>query len=153
MAGHAKQGLLVVGLVALTIAGLWGAWNLGGLVASDAPRAAVPASGQALYALHCAACHGAKLEGQPDWHTQLPSGRLPAPPHDANGHTWHHADDILIRIVRDGTAAVVGGGYESDMPGFAEVLSAAEIDAILAFIKASWPARERAHQEAVSGGN
>jgi hypothetical protein len=74
------------------------------------------ALGRAVYDAHCAACHGAELEGQPDWRTPLPSGRLPAPPHDASGHTWHHPDAVLFRIVRDGAAAVVGGGYESDMP-------------------------------------
>ena len=80
----------------------------------------------------------------------LPSGRLPAPPHDAGGHTWHHPDDILFRIVREGTAAIVGGGYESDMPGFADLLSDAEIRAVLAYIKSTWPERERTYQENVS---
>ena len=80
----------------------------------------------------------------------FPSGRLPAPPHDAGGHTWHHPDDILFRIVREGTAAIVGGGYESDMPGFADLLSDAEIRAVLAYIKSTWPERERTYQENLS---
>jgi hypothetical protein len=25
-----------------------------------------------------------------------PDGKLPAPPHDASGHTWHHADAQLF---------------------------------------------------------
>lgn len=108
--------------------------------------------GAALYAEHCAACHGPELEGQPDWRSPLPSGRLPAPPHDASGHTWHHADAVLFRIVKEGTAAVVGGGYESDMPGFGDLLSDAEIRAVLAYIKSSWPERQRTHQENVSRG-
>ena len=29
-------------------------------------------------------------------------------PHDASGHTWHHADDLLFEIVKDGPAAVIG---------------------------------------------
>ena len=106
--------------------------------------------GRQIYADQCASCHGAQLEGQPDWKTPLPSGRLPAPPHDAGGHTWHHPDDILFRIVREGTAAIVGGGYESDMPGFADLLSDAEIRAVLAYIKSTWPERERTYQENVS---
>jgi mono/diheme cytochrome c family protein len=116
-----------------------------------APRAgasaATLAQGQAVYIDHCAACHGASLEGQPDWHMPLPSGRLPAPPHDASGHTWHHPDAILLRIIREGTGAVVGGGYESDMPGFADVLSEDEIRSVLAYIQSSWPERERSLQE------
>ena len=102
--------------------------------------------GAALYQENCASCHGAELQGQPDWHSPGPDGRLPAPPHDATGHTWHHGDDILFRITRDGTAAVVGGGYASDMPGFGDALTNAEIRAILDYIKSTWPERERAYQ-------
>ncbi len=115
-----------------------------------ASSAEVIEQGRQIYADQCASCHGAQLEGQPDWKTPLPSGRLPAPPHDAGGHTWHHPDDILVRIVREGTAAIVGGGYESDMPGFADVLSDAEIRAVLVYIKSTWPERERTYQENVS---
>ncbi|MCA1337860.1 c-type cytochrome [Pseudooceanicola marinus] len=102
--------------------------------------------GAALYQRNCASCHGTELQGQPDWRSPGPDGRLPAPPHDATGHTWHHGDDILFRIMRDGTAAVVGGGYESDMPGFGDALTDAEIRAILDYIKSTWPERERAYQ-------
>lgn len=102
--------------------------------------------GAALYQQNCASCHGAELQGQPDWRSPGPDGRLPAPPHDATGHTWHHGDDILFRITRDGTAAVVGGGYESDMPAFGDALTDAEIRAVLDYIKSTWPERERAYQ-------
>ena len=106
--------------------------------------------GRAIYAANCASCHGAKLEGQPDWKSRLPSGRLPAPPHDASGHTWHHPDAVLFRITKEGPAAVVGGGYQSDMPGFARVLSDDDIRAALDFIKSTWPERERQHQAELS---
>ena len=95
------------------------------------------AAGQAIYEAQCAACHGAQLEGQPDWRSPLSSGRLPAPPHDASGHTWHHPDEVLFRIVTEGPAAIVGGGYESDMPGFGNVLSDADIRAVLAYIRST----------------
>lgn len=52
--------------------------------------------------------------------------------------------------VSEGTAAIVGGGYESDMPGFADVLSDAEIRAVLAYIKSTWPEQERGYQEEAS---
>lgn len=103
--------------------------------------------GERLYQENCASCHGANLEGQPDWRTRLPNGRLPAPPHDASGHTWHHTDRILTDIVKRGTAAIVGNGYESDMPGFKEVLTDEEITAIIDYIKSTWPDRIRASQE------
>lgn len=105
------------------------------------------AFGETLYSQNCATCHGAGLEGQPNWQQLLPSGRLPAPPHDGTGHTWHHPDQVLFEIVQKGTAAVVGGGYESNMPGFEGVLTDEEIRAVLAFIKSRWPERERAYQE------
>lgn len=108
------------------------------------------ALGRVTYFEHCANCHGTKLEGQPQWKKRLPSGRLPAPPHDASGHTWHHPDKLLFEITKFGTAAVIGGGYESDMPAFKDVLSDNEISAALAFIKSTWPARERAYQEAIT---
>jgi mono/diheme cytochrome c family protein len=75
---------------------------------------------------------------------------MPAPPHDASGHTWHHGDEILFRLTKDGVAAVVGGGYQSDMPAFGETLGDDEIRAILAFIKSTWPERERRHQAEMS---
>nr|WP_313415721.1 cytochrome c [Brevundimonas diminuta] len=115
-----------------------------------APRGQTIDEGRAIYEVHCAACHGAELEGQPNWRSPLPLGRLPAPPHDASGHTWHHSDDVLFRIVKEGTAEIVGGGYESDMPGFGDVLSDAEIRTVLAYIKSTWPERERSYQESVS---
>ncbi|HLS69023.1 MAG TPA: cytochrome c, partial [Kiloniellales bacterium] len=66
------------------------------------------------------------------------------------GHTWHHSDEVLFRIVKEGTAAIVGGGYESDMPGFGDALSDGEIRAVLQYIKSTWPERERLHQQRVS---
>ncbi len=99
--------------------------------------------GRNIYTKHCASCHGAKLEGQPNWRTRNADGRLPAPPHDASGHTWHHDDEHLFRITKEGPAGIVGKGYVSDMPGFADTLSDAEIEAVITFIKSTWPERIR----------
>ena len=107
------------------------------------------ALGQVLYADHCAACHGAAREGQPNWQDPLPNGRMPAPPHDASGHTWHHADSELFRIAKHGVGAVLPG-YESDMPAFAGTMTDDQIRAVLAFIKSTWPRPEREYQEAQS---
>ena len=141
--------LLLIGLAVLALFGVGITWQLN----QTGPRGGgteVIAQGRAIYEAQCAVCHGPQLEGQPDWQAPLSSGRLPAPPHDATGHTWHHPDDLLFRIVKEGTAAIVGGGYESDMPGFGDVLSDAEIHAVLAYIKNTWPERERTYQENVS---
>jgi len=109
------------------------------------------ALGAEIYGDHCAACHGADLEGQvPDWRSPGPDGRLPAPPHDASGHTWHHADLLLFRITKYGTEALIGGDYRSNMIGFGDVLSDAEIIAVLAYIKSTWPEEVRAAHDRIN---
>ena len=125
-------------------------WNGESNGSSGAIPAADLARGEAIYAEACASCHGADLEGQPDWRSPGPDGRLPAPPHDASGHTWHHSDRVLLDITMRGTAAVVGGGYESNMPGFADSYSERELRDVLEWIKTQWPERERAHQARVT---
>ena len=99
-----------------------------------------------LYAVHCASCHGTKLEGEPNWQSPKPNGRMPAPPHDATGHTWHHADRDLFVITKKGLSAIVPD-YTSDMPAFESVLSDEEIAQILAYIKSTWPDEARRYQE------
>nr|WP_240989605.1 cytochrome c [Salipiger mangrovisoli] len=121
----------------------------GGVERAPAEAAQI-AEGKTLYAQTCAACHGADLEGQPNWRSPGPDGRLPAPPHDANGHTWHHPDEVLFRITKLGTAAVVGNGYASNMPGFGDQLTDAQIEAVLTYIKSTWPEELRAHQAEIS---
>ena len=107
---------------------------------ADASNGALVATGAKIYAQHCAACHGAKLEGQPNWRARLPNGRLPAPPHDESGHTWHHPDGVLFGITKHGLVPgrYAPPGYESDMPAFAGKLTDEEIWAVLSFIESHW---------------
>jgi S-disulfanyl-L-cysteine oxidoreductase SoxD len=115
--------------------------------AGDAPEAGIDPSdaglvarGEAVYREHCAACHGVDLEGQPEWRRRLPNGRLPAPPHDESGHTWHHANTELFAMTRSGMVPPLAPpGYESDMPAYADVLSDHDIRAVLAYIQSTWP--------------
>lgn len=113
---------------------------------------AVVAHGEKIYQEQCAACHGVQLEGQPNWRQRDEQGLLPAPPHDASGHTWHHADDLLSEITKYGPSVVIGDAdYRSTMPAFANILSDEDIVAVLSFIKNSWPDNERQWQEDVNG--
>ncbi|TQF85224.1 cytochrome c [Elioraea sp. Yellowstone] len=141
---------VVVGLAPAVLIGgylvLSSAGDEAGSRTDGATAASQTMDGVRLYAEFCAACHGARLEGQPSWQQRKPDGRLPAPPHDASGHTWHHGDEVLFRITKLGPAAIVDG-YKSDMPGFENVLSDDEIRAVLTFIKGTWPERERQYQE------
>ena len=111
----------------------------------------VLAQGAKVYAVHCAACHGAKLQGQANWRQRDAAGRLPAPPHDATGHTWHHPDEVLFDITKLGVAKAANlKDYETAMPAFDGVLSDAEIIAVLSWIKAQWPAEIQAQQDEVT---
>ena len=134
-----------IGIAAGALVAAVAAW----VVAVEWSRREQLALGSAIYAQHCASCHGKELEGQADWQTPGANGRLPAPPHDASGHSWHHADGDLFLITKKGLAAIVPG-YESDMPAFEGVLTDAQIEAVLAFIKSTWPERERGYQAARS---
>ena len=102
--------------------------------------------GERLYAGNCASCHGINLEGQPNWRSRGSDGKLPAPPHDKTGHTWHHGDALLFNYTKLGGTEVMkrqGIDFDSGMPGFGDILSDGEIQSILSFIKSTWPERER----------
>jgi len=100
------------------------------------------ALGKSVYEQNCATCHGITGAGQPNWRQLLPDGRLPAPPHNGSGHTWHHGDGQLYNIVRNGGL--------SGMPAWGDRLSHDEIGAVLMYIKTFWDVSERAYQEALS---
>ena len=119
------------------------------LVSAGIARGGDVELGRRIYDNQCARCHGTNLEGQPNWMTRLPNGRLPAPPHDATGHTWHHSDAQLFRIMKEGLG-VIAPGYQTDMPTFGGLLTDDEILAVLDYIKSTWPARQQASQRARS---
>lgn len=107
------------------------------------------ALGASVYTANCASCHGANLEGQPNWRSAGEDGRLPAPPHDETGHTWHHDGDTLFRLTKYGTGALTGDpDYASNMPTYEDVLTDEEIIAVLSYIKSNWSQEIRAaHDE------
>ena len=127
--------LITLAFALAALAGLWLWWS-DPIERDDARQIA---TGARLYAEHCATCHGADLEGQANWRERRSDGKLPAPPHDETGHTWHHPDDVLFAITKNGLVwPQAPKGYESDMPAFAETLSDEEIWAVLAYIKSHW---------------
>lgn len=109
---------------------------------ADRPDAYDVRAGKALYQANCAVCHGDKLQGQPNWQTPLASGERPAPPLDATGHAWHHGDDRLVAAIRDGSPP---------MPAFGAVLKETDIQALIAYIKSTWPLATLAQQPKASG--
>lgn len=118
-----------------------------GARASDAE---LVARGKVVYAENCADCHGADLQGEPNWRVKKADGTLPAPPHDETGHTWHHHDQLLFDYTKHGGQALAPDGFKSNMPAFGEVLSDNDIWAVLAFIKSRWPTDVQRRQQSLN---
>lgn len=110
------------------------------------------ARGAEVYAANCASCHGANLEGQPDWRARGPDGRLPAPPHDPTGHTWHHDGDTLFHLTKYGVGRMIGDpDYATNMPVYEGTLTDEEIVAVLSYIKSTWPQDIRDRHDEMEG--
>jgi mono/diheme cytochrome c family protein len=109
-------------------------------------QAQAEAHGALVYEAHCAGCHGAKLEGQPDCKHVNAAGRLPAPPLDGTGHGWRHSTAELFHMVKFSVLDQAGPDYQTDMPAFADKLSDADINAVLAYIHEQWPLSIQAAQ-------
>lgn len=104
--------------------------------------------GQTVYITHCAACHGVNGEGQFPDAPLVPdsTGRYGAPPHDPTGHTWHHDDALLVRYTLEGGMGDPARFYP--MPAFGDVLTDAEVVAVIAYIKTMWtPEQQRLQRE------
>jgi mono/diheme cytochrome c family protein len=106
--------------------------------------------GKEIYGAACASCHGANLEGQPNWRERGPDGLLPAPPHDDTGHTWHHPDAVLFEITKFGMQRFAGPDYKSTMPAFEGRLSDDDLLAVLSFIESRWSPDIRRRHDAIN---
>ncbi len=141
-------GAVIIGAAAILYSVIRGS----GPVFIDPADQALVMQGKAIYANNCAACHGESLQGQPNWRDRMPNGRLPAPPHDKTGHTWHHPDAMLVDMVKNGLVPgkTAPPGYVSDMPAYRDILSDQEIIAVLAYIKSRWPPKVLEAQKEVT---
>jgi len=104
--------------------------------------------GKLIHRRFCAACHGLKLEGQANWKKRNENGKLPAPPHDGTGHTWHHSDEVLFNIIKFGLVPPYAPeNYKTDMPAWKDTLRDDDIWAVITFIKSIWPEELRQSQQ------
>lgn len=94
--------------------------------------------GEALYKQYCQTCHGGATGG---------SLKDVPPPHNANGHTWHHADQLITTIVLDGLSGSVD---RPTMPPFRDRLAEQDVRDIIAFLETWWTAKQRAFQDEVT---
>lgn len=147
---------LVFGVVGVVIIGaaavLYSTIRPSGPAFIDPADQSLVMQGKAIYANNCAACHGEALQGQPNWRERMSNGRLPAPPHDKSGHTWHHPDAMLVDMVKNGLVPgkTAPPGYVSDMPAYRDILSDQEIIAVLTYIKSTWPPKVLEAQKEVT---
>lgn len=111
--------------------------------AEDAQRLV---AGRRIYATQCAACHGPHGEGAPAWDQPNDAGELPAPPHNAEGHTWKHADAMLYRIVKSGWRDPFNKTSRMTMPAFETVLTPAEMRDVIDYLKTMWTPEQRMFQ-------
>jgi mono/diheme cytochrome c family protein len=103
-------------------------------------------SARAIYGQYCASCHGENAEGAPDWKERGAHGELPAPPHDAEGHTWRHSDATLHEMVAKGWRDPFNKTKRLTMPGFGDALSAEQIRAVITYLKTLWTPEQRNYQ-------
>jgi mono/diheme cytochrome c family protein len=137
--------------VLLALAALTGWWRWAARSSAElTDDLTLIARGERIYAAQCASCHGRALEGQPDWQSPLPNGRMPAPPQDDTGHTWHHPNRVVFEITKFGLVPPnAPANYASDMPAFGGKLTDEDIWAVLSFIASSWSEQAKAWQRNV----
>lgn len=135
------RSLLVVLMIGLTN-------QVGIASAADAPPLDPDQArtGRAVYEQHCASCHGVNAEGAPNWQDRDEHGELPAPPHDAQGHTWRHSDAELYEMVSKGWRDPFNKTKRLTMPAFNDPLSPQQIHAVITYLKTLWTPEQRQFQ-------
>jgi mono/diheme cytochrome c family protein len=93
----------------------------------------VIARGARLYQENCAICHGPEAQGHPDWQTP---GVVAAPPLNGTGNDWKRKKAEMVAVIRNG----VKRKKELIMPGWEGRLSAQDIEDIIVWYQALWPA-------------
>lgn len=110
-------------------------------------------TGHGVYQQHCASCHGVNAQGAPNWQNRDEHGELPAPPHNAEGHTWRHSDAELYMMVSKGWRDPFNKTERLTMPAFGDVLSPDQIRAVIAYLKTLWTPEEIQFQSEESRGH
>jgi len=131
-----RPGATVVG-VALAIGGVLATFTLwtDGAGERAGPDPDVLALGETLYTQSCASCHGAAGEG-------FAQAGVPAPPLDGSAHSWHHADEQILGLIREGGTI---------MPAVGRAWSNDQRAAVLTFVKTRWEPWQRDRQPGTIG--
>lgn len=91
--------------------------------------------GAQLYGANCASCHGTDGGG-------YALAGVPAPALDATEHAFHHPDEQIVSLLRNGGTVMpaVGRGWTDD-----------DLASVLAYVKQWWTPEQRAAQEGTIG--
>jgi len=87
--------------------------------------------GGVLFLANCAACHGARAEGNV------------GPPLNAAGHAHHHSDTELVQAITQG---IKRPGAPTEMPAWGQELSPQQVRQLVEFIKLTWTDEQRQSQ-------
>ncbi|QKT04166.1 cytochrome c [Ectothiorhodospiraceae bacterium 2226] len=133
-----KRGRLALGLAGALLLAACGddepvAWDQRPVPPRDFPEERVEL-GRTLFQQHCATCHGAGAEGDPNWRYRDEQGMFPPPPLNGTAHAWHHPWSELRDIIQHGSRP-----GEGRMPAWNDVLSEEEIDSIIMWFITLWP--------------
>jgi len=107
------------------------------------------ARGKIIYENNCVSCHQVNLVGAESWKGLDEDGHRKAPPLNGTGHTWHHDDATLHKIIKYGLVGIISD-YKGKMVGFEDNLSDKDIDSVLVYIKSYWPDDNYQHQTNIS---
>ncbi len=89
--------------------------------------------GESRYQAACAACHGVEGQGHV---------LLNAPALNGSEHSWHHPDEQIIGLIRNGG---------TNMPPVGAAWDQEEIDAVLTYFKQWWSPQQRRSQTGTIG--
>ena len=91
-------------------------------------------SGEAIYNINCASCHGPNGRGlAEDWKVKDANGNYPPPPLNGTAHTWHHSPEQLLYTINKGGVEMGG-----QMPAFEERLTEEEKKALIDYMYSLW---------------
>ena len=78
------------------------------------------------------------------WQDELVDGLRLAPPHNEEGHNWHHTDYQLFMLTKYGIEEFLNMDYSNNMPAYNNLLTNDQIIAVLSYIKVN--AKSYSHQ-------
>ncbi|MFQ6023847.1 MAG: c-type cytochrome [Acidiferrobacterales bacterium] len=110
-----------------------------GIVHAETGKAPDPKAvvlGNKLYEKHCQVCHQKDGVGENPipWSIRNPE-YLTAMPLNETSHAWHHSDEELVKMIREGLRRT------NRMPAWKSVLSEKEAYDIVSYIKSLWSPR------------